>query len=78
MPNHTENTTMQKLTAEQIELCLTHADTAIRKDFAERKDYKPTPEQMKLWQSTGRAIWKEFDAKIDKPLLKLVLDAQAK
>ena len=40
--------------------------------------YKPTPEQMKLWQSTGRAIWKEFDAKIDKPLLKLVLDAQAK
>ena len=40
--------------------------------------YKPTPEEMKLWQSTGRAIWKDFDAKIDKALLKMVLDAQAK
>ena len=40
--------------------------------------YKPTPEEMKIWQSTGRAIWKEFDSKIDKTLLKLVLDAQAK
>ena len=40
--------------------------------------YKPTPEEMKIWQSTGRAIWKEFDSKFDKTLLKLVLDAQAK
>ncbi len=40
--------------------------------------YTPTAAEMKLWQSTGRAIWKEFDAKIDKSLLKLVLDAQAK
>lgn len=41
------------------------------------KTYTPTPEEMKLWQSTGRAIWKEFDAKIDKALMKIVLDAQA-
>lgn len=40
--------------------------------------YKPTPAEMKLWQSTGRAIWKDFDSKIDKALLKIVLDAQAK
>lgn len=39
--------------------------------------YKPTPEEMKVWQSTGRAIWKDFDAKVDKPLLKMVLDAQS-
>lgn len=40
--------------------------------------YTPTPEEMKLWQSTGRAIWKEFDSKMDKALLKMVLDAQSK
>ncbi len=40
------------------------------------KFYKPTPEEMKIWQSTGRAIWKDFDSKIDKALLKTVLDAQ--
>ncbi len=40
--------------------------------------YQPTPEEMKIWQSTGRAIWKDFDSKIDKALLKMVLDAQTK
>lgn len=40
------------------------------------KTYKPTADEMKIWQSTGRAIWKDFDAKIDKALLKMVLDAQ--
>jgi tripartite ATP-independent transporter DctP family solute receptor len=38
--------------------------------------YKPTPEQMKLWRETGRAIWKNFDSKIDKDLLKIVLESQ--
>ena len=42
------------------------------------KTYRPTPEEMKLWQSTGRAIWKEFDAKVDKVLMKMVLDEQPK
>lgn len=41
------------------------------------QNYIPTDEEMKLWRSTGREIWKQFDAKIDKALLKMVLDAQA-
>lgn len=39
-------------------------------------EYTPTDEEMKVWRSTGREIWKEFDNKIDKDLLKLVLDSQ--
>jgi TRAP-type C4-dicarboxylate transport system substrate-binding protein len=38
--------------------------------------YKPTAAEMQQWESTGRAIWKDFDSKIDKGLLKMVLDAQ--
>ena len=33
---------------------------------------------MKQWRTTGRQIWKEFDAKIDQNLLKLVLESQTK
>lgn len=40
--------------------------------------YEPTEQEMQQWRSTGRAVWKDFDGKIDKDLLKLVLDAQAK
>lgn len=39
--------------------------------------YEPSEQEMQQWRSTGRAIWKDFDGKIDKDLLKLVLDAQA-
>jgi tripartite ATP-independent transporter DctP family solute receptor len=38
--------------------------------------YKPTAAEMQQWETTGRAIWKDFDSKIDKGLLKMVLDAQ--
>lgn len=40
--------------------------------------YEPTEQEMQQWRTTGRAVWKEFDGKIDKDLLKLVLDAQSK
>ncbi|MEP7299956.1 MAG: TRAP transporter substrate-binding protein [Caldimonas sp.] len=40
--------------------------------------YTPTEDEMKLWRSTGRETWKEFDSKVDKELLKLVLENQAK
>jgi tripartite ATP-independent transporter DctP family solute receptor len=40
------------------------------------RTYAPTEEEMKVWRSTGRQIWKDFDSKIDKGLLKMVLDAQ--
>jgi len=39
--------------------------------------YTPTADEMKIWRATGREIWKQFDAKVDKALLKMVLDAQA-
>ena len=40
------------------------------------KTYTPTPEEMKGWRSTGRAIWKDFDSKIDKDLFNIVLKSQ--
>jgi TRAP-type transport system periplasmic protein len=42
------------------------------------KTYVPTEEEMKQWRETGRQIWSQFDAKVDKALLKAVLDAQKK
>jgi len=39
--------------------------------------YQPTAEEMQVWRSTGREIWKQFDTQVDKELLKQVLDAQA-
>lgn len=40
------------------------------------KTYKPTDAEMEVWRSTGREIWSKFDAKVDKQLLKMILDAQ--
>jgi tripartite ATP-independent transporter DctP family solute receptor len=40
------------------------------------KIYTPTADEMKIWRSTGRQIWKQFDGAMDKDLLKQVLDAQ--
>lgn len=40
------------------------------------QNYVPTAAEMKQWRSTGRAIWSQFDAKMDKALLKMVLEAQ--
>lgn len=40
--------------------------------------YTPNEQEMKQWRDTGRAIWKEFDGKVDKELLKQVLDSQSK
>lgn len=40
--------------------------------------YIPTPTEMEQWRSSGRSIWKDFDSKVDKDLLKQVLDSQAK
>jgi TRAP-type transport system periplasmic protein len=31
---------------------------------------------MEQWRTTGRQIWKEFEPKIDKQLLNVVLEAQ--
>lgn len=42
------------------------------------KTYVPTEEEMKLWRETGRQIWSQFDAKVDKTLLQAILDAQKK
>lgn len=42
------------------------------------KTYIPTEDEMKLWRETGRQIWAQFDAKVDKELLQAVLDAQKK
>lgn len=41
-------------------------------------EYTPTDEEMKTWRSTGREIWKEFEGKIDRELMKIVLDSQSK
>ncbi len=38
--------------------------------------YRPTPAEMEQWRTTGRQIWKEFEPKIDKQLLNVVLEAQ--
>lgn len=38
--------------------------------------YKPTAAEMDVWRTTGRQVWKEFEGRIDKALLKVVLDAQ--
>lgn len=59
-----------KLDTESIESSRAHA----RKLGV--KTYTPTPEEMKVWRSTGRAIWKDFDSKVDKGLLKIVLSSQ--
>jgi len=40
--------------------------------------YKPSEEEMKIWRETGRKIWKQFDGKIDKKLIQMVLDSQTK
>lgn len=40
------------------------------------KTYTPTPDEMKLWRTTGREIWKQFNSSVDKELLKQVVDAQ--
>lgn len=40
--------------------------------------YTPTEQEMQQWRSTGRSIWKDFDGKVDKDLLKMVLDSQSK
>lgn len=38
--------------------------------------YQPNEEEMKAWRETGRQIWPQFDSKVDKQLLQMVLDAQ--
>lgn len=38
--------------------------------------YTPTAEEMKVWRTTGRQIWKQFEGSMDQDLLKQVLDAQ--
>lgn len=40
--------------------------------------YTPDEQEMKQWRETGRSIWKEFEGKVDKSLLKMVLDSQSK
>lgn len=40
--------------------------------------YTPNEQEMKQWRETGRAVWKEFDGKVDKDLLKMVIDSQSK
>lgn len=40
--------------------------------------YTPNDQEMKQWRETGRSIWKEFEGKVDKNLLKSVLDSQNK
>jgi TRAP-type transport system periplasmic protein len=40
--------------------------------------YTPNEQEMQQWRATGRSIWKDFDSKIDKDLLKMVLDSQSK
>lgn len=40
--------------------------------------YTPTEQEMQQWRATGRSVWKEFDGKVDKDLLKMVLDSQSK
>jgi tripartite ATP-independent transporter DctP family solute receptor len=38
--------------------------------------YTPTDAEMKIWTSTGRQIWKQFDSKIDQGFLQRILDSQ--
>jgi TRAP-type C4-dicarboxylate transport system substrate-binding protein len=40
--------------------------------------YTPNEQEMKQWRETGRSIWKEFEGKVDKDLLKMVIDSQSK
>lgn len=40
------------------------------------KIYQPTEDEMKIWRESGRQIWPQFDKKVDKNLLQMVLDAQ--
>lgn len=40
--------------------------------------YTPSEAEMKQWRETGRSVWKEFDGKVDKDLLKVVIDSQSK
>jgi tripartite ATP-independent transporter DctP family solute receptor len=38
--------------------------------------YQPTAAEMEQWRTTGRQIWKEFEGKVDKALLNIVLESQ--
>jgi tripartite ATP-independent transporter DctP family solute receptor len=40
------------------------------------RTYTPTSAEMNVWRTTGRQIWKEFDAKIDQAFLNKILEAQ--
>ena len=40
------------------------------------KTYAPTADEMKIWRSTGRQIWKDFDSKVDKSFLNKILETQ--
>lgn len=40
--------------------------------------YVPNEEEMKQWRATGRQVWKEFESKVDKDLLRMVVETQAK
>ena len=36
----------------------------------------PNAQEMEQWRTSGRAIWAQFDSKVDKELLQIVLDSQ--
>lgn len=40
--------------------------------------YTPNEQEMQQWRTTGRSVWKDFEGKVDKELLKMVVDSQAK
>jgi tripartite ATP-independent transporter DctP family solute receptor len=40
--------------------------------------YTPNEQEMQQWRETGRSVWKDFESKVDKDLLKMVLDSQSK
>jgi len=42
------------------------------------QSYTPTEQEMQQWRLTGRSIWKDYEGKVDKDLLKMVLDSQSK
>lgn len=40
--------------------------------------YTPSEQEMQQWRTTGRSVWKDFEGKVDKELLKMVVDSQTK
>lgn len=55
----------------------TYGNELDEKLSAKAREYA-NEQEMQQWRTTGRSVWKDFEGKVDKELLKMVVDSQAK